>query len=137
MTKRRMTRQDAGELIFDVWADNVDQGMSQDETLAETGLTRKQFQIGKEWLRDTLCADKEMPYSYDPVSNVYRLNMNFEPVEEYWLYRLSVTAKQLRRLLDGTASPAKSKFGGKKVNRLYRHTENLVLDLEDIVQGVG
>lgn len=130
---RRLTQQDAAELIFDAWAGAMNTGMSQQETLDLTGLSRKQFSRGKEWLRDELCSNRESPYSYDPATNTYNLNTNFEPVEEYWLYRLKVTATQLRRLLDGTASPAKSKFGGKKIARMYRHTENLILDLEDII----
>ena len=128
---KRMTRKDAGEMIFDAWIDHP--GMSQEETLAYTGLTRKQFQIGKEYLRDELCSKGEMPYSYDPATNVYRLNINFEPVEEYWMYRLKVAATQLQRLLDGTASPARARFGGKKIARLHRHTENIIFDLEDIL----
>ena len=134
---RRLTQQDAAEMIFDAWAGAMDTGMSRKETLELTGLTSGQFLNGKAWLRDELCSNKEMPFSYDPSKDLYHLNANFEPVEEYWLFRLKVTAKQLQRLLDGTASPAKAKFGGRKIARMHRHTKDLILDLEDIVAGVG
>lgn len=128
-----MTAADAAGLIFDVLADAVDTGLSQKEIIHLTGLTPKQFGKGTTYLREHICAQNEEPYTYDPKDNVYRLNTNFEPVEEYWLYRLNIAATQLKRLLDGTASPAKAKFGGQKIARMHRHTENLILDLADII----
>jgi len=133
--KTRMTAEDAAGLIFDVLADASATGLSKRQIIDATGLTDKQFLNGKAWLRTTLCSEKEEPYSFDPVptGGVYHLNADFAPVEAYWLYRLRIAAVQLQRLLDGTASPAKAKFGGKKIARMYRHTESLVLDLQDII----
>ncbi len=130
----RMTAEDAAGLIFDVLADAADTGLSKRQIVEATGLSDKQFTNGKTWLRDKLCSEHEEPYSFDPtiIGGVYHLNAEFAPVEEYWLYRLKVAAVQLQRLLDGTASPARAKFGGRKIARLHRHTENLVYDLQDI-----
>ena len=131
----RMTAEDAAGLIFDVLADASDTGLSKAQIIGKTGLTDKQFANGKTWLRDKLCSEKEEPYSYDPtvIGGMYHLNADFAPVEEYWLYRLRIAAVQLQRLLDGTASPAKAKFGGRKIARMHRHTDNLVQDLVDIL----
>lgn len=137
----RMTAEDSAGRIFDVLADAGDEGLTKKEIIAATELRDKQFTNGMTWLRTTLCSEKEQPYSFTPQragggGNTYTLNADFAPVEEYWLYRLKIAAVQLKRLLDGTASPARAKFGGKKINRLHRYTENLVYELEDIVTGV-
>ena len=129
----RVTASDAAGLIFDLLADAGDKGMSKKDIVDQTGLTSRQFTNGTTYLRDHVCAKNEEPYTYSPTDNVYRLNVQFEPVEEYWLYRLRIASTQLRRLLDGTSSPAKTKFGGKRISRMHRHTENLLLDLEDIL----
>ena len=135
--KTSMTAETAAGLIFDVLADASDTGMSKRQIIDATGLTDKQFTNGKTWLRTTLCSDKEEPYSFDPVplGGLYHLNADFAPVEKYWMYRLNIAAVQLQRLLDGTASPARAKFGGKKIARLFRHTESLLFDLQDIIDA--
>lgn len=133
----RMTATDAADLIFDAWCEAGDGGMTQASTLDEAGLTPSQFGNGKEWLRDNLCLDKVMPFTFNPSTNRYYLNLESEQVEEYFLYRLRITAKQLRRLLDGTGGPAKIKFkGNRKMLRLFRNTDNILEDINDILEGV-
>ena len=131
----RMTAKDAAELIFDAWIEMGDEGMSQAQTLNETRLTPKQFKNGKDWLREHLCIDNIQPFTYDPRVNVYRLNTEAERVEEYWLYRLRITARQMEQLLNGTGGPAKQKFKNRKFNRLFRNTENILEDIKDILEG--
>ena len=135
--KKKKAAEVAGELIFDAWIEAGEEGMNQADTLEATGLSRKRFLAGKIWMRETLCGDKEEPFTYDPQANVYRLNADLEMVDDYWAHRIHVHAKQLRRLLDGTSEPAKAKFGGRRIQRLHRHTENLVYDLEDLVNTMN
>ena len=132
---KRMTASDAADLIFGEWAGAGDTGMSQVETLDATGLTPGQFQNGKEWMREHLCLDEVQPFLYNPRTNVYKLNVDAEQVQEYWLYRLQINARQLQLLLNGTGGPAKQKFKNRKFSRLFRNTENILEDIKDILEG--
>lgn len=135
-TRPRMTAKDAGQLIFDVWYKADDAGMSQVETRSALGLTAKQFQNGKSYLREQLCLDNAAPFTYDPRDNVYRLNTNSEQVEEYYEMRLSIALKQLVQLSNGTTAPARDKWkDNRKIARIWRHVDNLIEDMQDALEG--
>lgn len=133
----RMTAADAGNLLFDVWMDAGDDGLSPKDTLAATELTDKQFRNGKDYLRRVLTLDNQEPFSYDPVDNVYRMNTSQARVQEYAVRTMKGAVRRLLRLHSGTVLPQSKKAPTRPHKRLTRHLQGLIEDLIDLLEGNG
>lgn len=132
-----MTAKDSGDLIFAAWFKAGEAGMNQTETLKKLGLTAKQFQRGKSYLREQLCITNTAPFTYDPRDNVYRLNTSSEQVEEYYALRLNIALKQLEQLANGTGTPARDKWkNNRKIVRMWRHVDNVREDIKDALAEI-
>lgn len=119
-----------GDLVFMAWKHAGDEGMSIHETCAETGLTVKQFNRGKLYLRHTLALENRRPYTYSFKENKYRLDTESERVQDFLRSRIRTVAYQLMLLMNGASAPAVEHFGTEEFYKMNRRVKFIVEELE-------
>lgn len=132
----RISREDCGNFVFEALSDG---DWTRDEACEVTGLTAAQFHRGVAYVKDILAGEHDSPIRYDPSTLRYALDLSDDEEKNraYQKYRLRIMAKQLRRLLTGTAEPAVALYGTVASRRMLRYLQGAVEEIDILLDELN
>jgi hypothetical protein len=125
-----MRQVESAQLVWDALAKAGPKGLSREQLVLKTGLTRHQVVHAFAYIKDALMDHYEQPLIYDSVQNVYSLPPKWREAGDYIDYRIHGILVMVRRV-ELVADASEKKWGDKKtIADVQRRVRHLREDLE-------
>ena len=93
-----MRQVESAQLVWDALAEAGPKGLSREQLVLKTGLTRHQVVHAFAYIKDALMDHYEQPLIYDNVQNVYSLPPKWREAGDYIDYRIHGILVMVRRV---------------------------------------